>query len=98
MEVNWLDLIDAAYRMDGEDGAWLSSVMAAANPMMSRDLGTVGVLYDVSEAGTFRVEHAIRGQGSLEVPPGTYRVWASRGSEYELVERTVQAASGAHRT
>jgi DNA-binding CsgD family transcriptional regulator len=57
MHVNWLDVIDAAYRMDGEDGAWLSSVMAAAMPMMSRGLGMVGVLYDASEPGAFRPQH-----------------------------------------
>jgi len=57
MDVNWLDVIDAAYRMDRDDQAWLSSVMAAAMPMMSRDLGTVGVLYDASQPGAFRPQH-----------------------------------------
>jgi DNA-binding CsgD family transcriptional regulator len=57
MNVNWLDVIDAAYRMDGENDAWLSSVMAAAMPMMSRDLGMVGVLYDASQPGAFLPQH-----------------------------------------
>jgi DNA-binding CsgD family transcriptional regulator len=65
MEVNWLDLIDAAYRMDRDDGEWLSSVMAAAAPMLSRNLGTVGVLYDASEAGVFLPQHL----AIVDMPP-----------------------------
>ena len=57
MDVNWLDLIEAAYRMDGADDAWLSNVMGAAMPMMSRDLGVVAVLYDASRPGKFHCEH-----------------------------------------
>jgi DNA-binding CsgD family transcriptional regulator len=57
MDVKWLDLIDAAYRIDGGDDAWLASVMDAAMPMMSRNLGVVGVLYDASRPGEFRCEH-----------------------------------------
>ncbi|HVY30468.1 MAG TPA: helix-turn-helix transcriptional regulator [Polyangiaceae bacterium] len=57
MNVNWLDVIDAAYRTDGPDEAWLESVMGAALPMMSRGLGAVGVLYDASQDGVFVAQH-----------------------------------------
>lgn len=57
MDPSWLDLIDAAYRTDGADDAWLSNVMDAVVPMMSRGLGVVGVLYDASKPGEFLAEH-----------------------------------------
>src|SRR5688500_2225560 len=57
MDVKWLDLIDAAYRIDGGDDAWLANVMGAATPMMSRNLGVVGVLYDAARPGECRCEH-----------------------------------------
>lgn len=57
METTWLDIIDAAYRMDGGDDVWLSQVREAAKPLMSHGLGTVAVLYDASEPGAFQAHH-----------------------------------------
>lgn len=52
MDASWLDVLDAAYQMDGPHDAWLSNVMSSAMPLLSRDLGTVGVLYDACQAVT----------------------------------------------
>lgn len=82
MDVKWLDLIDAAYRIDGSDDAWLSSVMDAAMPMMSRGLGAVGVLYDASRPGSFDGEHFAINEMLLEgITPDACRAVLEVGSE-----------------
>jgi hypothetical protein len=44
--------------------------------------------------GTLRIENGIRGEGTIDLPAGTFRVFASRGSEYEMVEHTVTIEAG----
>ncbi|MCC6749268.1 MAG: carboxypeptidase regulatory-like domain-containing protein [Deltaproteobacteria bacterium] len=46
-------------------------------------------------AGAAQVAFYLGGTGELALPPGEYRLTASRGFEYELDEREVTAASGA---
>lgn len=82
MDVKWLDLIDAAYRIDGGDEAWLSSVMDAAMPLMSRGLGAVGVLYDASRPGSFHGEHFAINEMLLDgITPDSCRQVLEVGSE-----------------
>ena len=82
MEVQWLDVIDAAYHIDGGDDVWLSNVMGAATPMMSRGLGMVGVLYDASRPGIFHSEHiAIGGMPMEGVTPELCREALEPGPE-----------------
>jgi DNA-binding CsgD family transcriptional regulator len=82
MDVKWLDLIDAAYRTDGADDVWLSNVMDAATPMMSRGLGMVGVLYDASRPGSFHCEHfAIGGMPIEGITPKRCREALEPGPE-----------------
>lgn len=48
-------------------------------------------------SGVARAEYAYAGEGALELPPGRYTVWISRGSEYEVVERTIEVGATAAR-
>ncbi|MCC7386736.1 MAG: carboxypeptidase regulatory-like domain-containing protein [Deltaproteobacteria bacterium] len=48
---------------------------------------------ELHPGSTFRVVHAIHGEGTVELPPGSYTVYVSRGAEYEVVEGAVTVTS-----
>jgi hypothetical protein len=45
--------------------------------------------------GAFRTVFAERGEGELSLPEGGYRVYVSRGGEYEVIERALEVKSDA---
>lgn len=45
-------------------------------------------------AGLFTTIFAVYGKGKEALPAGEYKIWASRGAEYEVVERTVSIRPG----
>lgn len=49
---------------------------------------------DVQGSGLFATVFAVYGKGELELPAGDYRIWSSRGSEYEVDEKLVTVTPG----
>lgn len=42
-----VDVVEAAYRLDGTDETWLSGLLERAGPLMDRGLGVFGYVYDL---------------------------------------------------
>ncbi|MFO0728787.1 MAG: CehA/McbA family metallohydrolase [Myxococcota bacterium] len=80
------------YRILGEDGGPLPSKITVQKQ------GPLGALLPArfGEAarpeGIFALEFAPRGEGDLALPPGTYSLFASRGTEYEIAKKDLVLA------
>lgn len=82
------------YRVTGPGGGLLPAKLTLVS-----EGGARGLLPDrygeaLRPSGTLRAEYGVNGQGSVELPAGTYRVYVSRGSEYEMAEQQVTVESG----
>lgn len=69
--------------------AKLSIIRAQDTTSFRRQLGE-----DPVPRGTFKAEYGWRGTGTVALPPGTFHVIASRGSEYEIYETDVTIEAG----
>jgi DNA-binding CsgD family transcriptional regulator len=48
MRVDWINIIEAAYRVDQDQDSWLAGVLDACRPALDRGAGIAGMLYDAS--------------------------------------------------
>lgn len=56
---DWVSVVEAAYRLEGDEKSWLSGLLAAAAPLMPRNLGVYGFTYDASEPGAFHLQTVV---------------------------------------
>jgi DNA-binding CsgD family transcriptional regulator len=81
MKAAALDILEAAYDLEREDGAWLLGIARAARPIYDRGLGVVAYFSEVGGPGQMRAwGHA--GETELEDPAALYaRIVARIGPE-----------------
>ncbi|HEX4419662.1 MAG TPA: hypothetical protein VH165_17230 [Kofleriaceae bacterium] len=58
--------LEAAYRLDLDDRAWLSGVMEASRQVLGRGSWVHGAIYDASDVTAFRVIHMLVVDGPAE--------------------------------
>lgn len=62
----WIEIIEASYRVELDEAAWLESVLAAAAPALERGLGSWAMSYDLDGAGPLRLRTPV----VRNLPPG----------------------------
>jgi hypothetical protein len=82
-----------SYRLTDENGQLLPAKLTIVpeSPNIARVPSRFGEA--LQPGGTLRAEFGINGQGLVSLPAGDYSVYASRGSEYEVVRRSVHVDS-----
>ena len=58
-----LAVVEAAYRLEGSDDAWLASLAEAARPLVDVGLGAWAILYEV-RAGAFEITAGVEVGGT----------------------------------
>src|SRR5450432_2924460 len=67
---DWVAVLEAAYRLDGDDETWLSGVLAAAAPtMLAKPERSYAFTYDATNPGAMRMETVV----TRNFPPGKGR-------------------------
>jgi DNA-binding CsgD family transcriptional regulator len=64
MHPDYVDIVEAAYRIECDEATWLGGIMGAIRPALDRGLGLWLVLYDASHGGHPRIE-AVEHTGRL---------------------------------
>ena len=80
-----VDIVEAAYATEGDDGAWLDSLAHAALPHVGRGMGVVAIAYE-TRTRPIHVS-AVRGAGDLPMPAAMLARAAERASP-EYVEQS----------
>lgn len=78
-----IDVVEAAYRLDGTDDAWLGGVLAAASPHFDRGHGVYGFWFDATDAQRFKI-WGITMPGEALISPKLVLSWHEMLSAREL--------------
>jgi DNA-binding CsgD family transcriptional regulator len=62
MKVDLVGILEASYRVDQDERAWLESIVEASRPGLDRGLGVTGLFYDASDVTRFRMWSVIGAQ------------------------------------
>ena len=79
-----VDVIEAAYRLEGNDATWLAGVVEAATPAVDRGMGVYGFEFDHSDPetisiDTFSADNAI-------ISPDLVRMWFAALAPHEVAK------------
>lgn len=64
---DWIDIIEASYRIDRDESDWLQGVLAATQPKLDHGRGIYAITYDFAANRGPTVRH----MASIELPEGT---------------------------
>jgi DNA-binding CsgD family transcriptional regulator len=66
VKANWVDVIEASYRVDQDEGSWLDGVLASAEAWLDHGLGLWGFTYDLQGTSMLRLRTPV----ARNLPPG----------------------------